>query len=331
MHITTEEYNFRMSDKEIKVILIILLVIIILGTTGLVMHIFNWWTVFWLMILNIGLGVKTKGAVTVAGAVFKAGGKKAIAVSAGGMLFKRHVIDLFGKFFAEHSVTRYKKNILDIMKIKFKEILTSTPIQRAKAVGSTLLTIPIVYLIWSKVITTGVQKLAYAIVYPIVAGIWTFLINTFGAMSNFFGFLFQVFALNWIITKLEQYTWGKKVIRVLDISISFLGDMMNYINKIFIWGGIDPKHIMIVYSIKFNRYLEKILDKGLNSHKKLKIRRDRHITAREALVYKREVYKNSKVKKENLIKKSKNIYRLKVKKNLTWQEKREKREKRKTI
>ena len=322
MHITTEEYNFRLTNKEMKLFIILLVLFAIIFIIIITIHIFDYWTILGLLALNIGLGVKTKGAVTVAGAIFKAGGKKAIAVSAGGMLFKRHIIDLFGKFFAEHSVVRYKKNSLSIVKMKLGEILNSSLIQRVKAIGTTLLSIPIVYLVWSKLITTAFQKVAYAIVYPIFAILWTFISTSFGAITNFIGFLFQVIVLNWVITKLERYTWGKKIIKSIDFIISFLGDAMNYINKAFILIGFDPKHKMIVWSIRLNRYLESILDKGNNQHKILLIRRERHITAREALISQRISYKDRRVKKENLWKKTKEIYRIKVKKKLTWQEKR---------
>lgn len=323
MYITTEEYNFRLTKEQIKLIIILGIILLFIISIVATIHVFNWGTLLGLLALNIGLGVKTKGAVTVAGAVFKAGGKKAIAVSAGGMLFKRHIIDLFSKFFAEHSVNRYKKNVIDIFKMKLKEIQNSTPIQRAKAIGTTLLSVPIVYLVWSKIITTGFQKIAYAIVYPIVATFWSALVSFFGAATNFIGFLFQVLALNWVITKLEDYTLGKKIVKGINNLISFLGDIMYYLNSMFIWIGFDPKHKMIVYSIKLNRYLESILDDGLNKHQRLQARRDRHTTIREALLSKRIFYKERRKKHKSLWKKTKIMYRQKVKKSYTWKEKRE--------
>jgi len=92
----------------------------------LVFKYLHWWDAIGLMVLNLGLGIKLHGAKTFAIAVAKSGGKKALAMTTAGVLVKRHLIDVMSKFFAEHSVGRYKDNIKKIFMMKFEDVKNSS-------------------------------------------------------------------------------------------------------------------------------------------------------------------------------------------------------------
>ena len=116
-----------------------LLILISLTFVALLIHYFGWWEAIGILFLKFGLGAKVSGAKSFAHAVVKAGGKKAIALATAGMLTKRHIIDILSKFFAEHSIKRYKKNLTLVMKKIFDEIRHSTPVKKLRAFGSMLL------------------------------------------------------------------------------------------------------------------------------------------------------------------------------------------------
>ena len=302
--------------------------IIVLSVIGIIIATIHYsvgWTVLGLLALKFGLGVKVGTAKTFAAGVIKAGGKKALLVTTGGMLLKRHMIDLSTKFFTDHSVTKYKKNIISVFKMKFENIKKSSRMQRAKAIGVTLLGGPVLYIFWTNALGAVVQKVFYKALYPIFLFVWTFIVNSLGFVGNIIGFLFQLIIINFVIDNLEKYKWGKALLKGVTNIIRFFGDLFTYVNKLFIFLGFDVRMLMIRFSIKFNNWLENILDKGLNSHKRLRMRRERHVTAFEEIKHKRKARKALRVKKVSMWKKTKTLWHKKVLKKTTWREQREKR------
>ena len=302
-------------------ILVLVTIVAIIAT----IHFSVGWTVLGLLALKFGLGVKIGTAKTFAAGVVKAGGKKALLFTTSGMLLKRHVIDLSTKFFTDHSVGKYKQNIVSVFKMKFEGIKNSSKIQRAKAIGVTLLGGPVLYLFWTKALGAVVQKVFYKALYPIFLFIWTFIINSLGFLGNAIGFIFQLVIINFVIDNLEKYWWGKAFLKGVTNIIRFFGDLFMYLNKVFIFLGFDVRMLMIRFSIKFNRWLEGILDKGLNKRQKLINRRNRHISTCKKINFKRKGRFKVREGKISSWKKMKGFMRTKVQKKLTWQEKREKR------
>ena len=300
------------------------IIFLLLFSIGIILF-FNYWGILGLLFMKLVLGMKVKGATTFGKALLKVGGKKVIFMASGGMLLKRHIIDTFSKFFAEHSIGKYKKNIGRVFKLKYEEMKNSTGIVKIRAMGTMLLSIPFVYFMWTKVIASFAQKFIYAALYPIVLGIWTFLISSFGIVSNFLTFLFQVIILNMGLNFLERYKWGRSFLKGIDITISFFGDIFGYINDFFIFLGFDPKHFMIKKSIDFNKWLEKIIDKKLNKRDRLLARRLRHITAHEQLKIRREAFKVKEETPKTVWKRTKILYKKKILKEVDWREKRAKR------
>lgn len=319
----TEEKMENAFISTIRNNLVLILSLGLVATTIGVFHYLGWWEVIGLVILNFGLGIKVKGATTLAATIAKSGGKKALFMTTGGVLLKRHIIDLSSKFFAEHSVSRYKSNIMKLIKMKINDIKNSTPMQKAKAIGSTLMSIPILYFFWSKVLGTAIQKFIYALVLPLFSALLNVIMTGFSFLAGLFVFILQLTFLNILIDKMEKSVWGKAILNAVMKIFSFLGDILDYMNKGFIWLGFDPKHYLILKSIHLNRWLEDKVNRGVNGHKRIEFRREFHMNCRDKLLMRRELKKApAKIKMK---KKVKELYRLKVKKKLTWKEKRQKR------
>ncbi len=294
-------------------LIIITTILLILG----VIHLFAWWEALGLIFLKFGLGANIAGAKTFAHAIIKVGGKKALATATAGMLAKRHIIDIFSKFFTEHSVNRYKKNLLNVIKRKLDELLHSPPMQRIRAFGSTLLSIPLVYFFWTKVLGTAIQKFVYALVVPLFSMLWNFLSAGFNILS----FIFKVLMLNVFFDALSHYSWGKKILYVLNLFISLIAKVFTFSNKLLEYIGLNPRRWLINHSQKFNHYLESILDSGLPHIEKVQNRRDRYINIVESISVKRFLYAEKKADvKLSFWKRTKKLYRKKILKEKHFRE-----------
>ena len=282
-------------------------------------YFFGWWEMLGILFLKFGLGAKVAGAKTFTHAIIKAGGKKAIVIATAGMLTKRHIIDIVSKFFNEHSVERYKKNLILVVKIKIMEIKESSIAKKIKAVGSTLLSIPVVYFFWTKVLGTAIQKFMYALVVPLVSATWGLLMVSI----NFLSFIFQVLMLNIFIETLARYKVGKIFILIIDKVVELTAKVLNILNTILSFIGVNPKAWLIKFSNKFNKWLESIIDKGLSPIGKLYNRRKRYINAVESISEKRYIYQESKKdKKRSYWQYIKKLYRKIVLKKRDWRESR---------
>lgn len=301
-------------------IIAITVISFIVGVLGL-FHYLAWWEAIGLLILKFGLGVKVGGAKTFAIAVAKSGGKKALLLTTTGVLLKRHIIDVTTKFFAEHSISRYKSNIFWVLKIWAKDLKNSPPMRKVKYVLGTLGSVPFVYALWAKVASAGVQK----IIYAVAVFIWGIISTSFNYLSGIISFILQVTFLNYFLKWLEGFKIGKLIIKFMFETIKILGQALDLLNDSLKWVGFDPKHYLIVYSIKFNRYLEKIIMRESNAYETIQRQRKTHCTSRELLLLKRAVHKEGKKKNISFAKKTKDLFNKKVLKQTTWQERREQR------
>ena len=302
-----------------------LVILVSLTLIALLIHFFGWWETLGILFLKFGLGAKVAGAKTFTQAMIKAGGKKAIAVATAGMLTKRHIIDLISKFFAEHSIKRYKRNLTLVLKKKFDEIKHSTPVKKLRAFGSMLLSVPMIYFFWTKVLGTAIQKFVYALVLPMATLLWNLVLTGI----NFLGFIFQILMLNIFLDTLASYSWGKKIIALIDDIVRLIGSMLSLLNTLFGYIGLNPKAWLVKLSNRFNRWLELILDKGLSPVARIQNRRYRHTNATEALRTKRYIYAQSKRNKQiSYWKYSRDLFEKKVLKKREWREKRIQRKKR---
>ena len=301
-----------------------LVILVSLTIIALLIHFFGWWETLGILFLKFGLGAKVAGAKTFTQAMIKAGGKKAIAVATAGMLTKRHIIDLISKFFAEHSIKRYKRNLTLVLKKKFDEIKHSTPVKKLRAFGSILLSVPMIYFFWTKVLGTAIQKFVYALVLPMATLLWNLVLTGI----NFLGFIFQILMLNIFLDTLASYSWGKKIIALIDDIVRLIGSMLSLLNTLFGYIGLNPKAWLVKLSNRFNRWLELILDKGLSPVARIQNRRYRHTNATEALRTKRYIYAQSKRNKQiSYWKYSRDLFEKKVLKKREWREKRIQRKK----
>ena len=279
----------------------------------------GWWETLGILFLKFGLGAKVAGAKSFTHAIIKAGGKKAIAAATAGMLAKRHIIDLISRFFAEHSIRRYKQNLMLVLARKYKEIRDSTPVKKLKAFGSMLLSIPIVYFFWTKVLGTAIQKFVYALVLPLLTLVWRLILTSF----NFLGFLFEILMLNLLIEALKNYRWGQIFIGLIDHTIHLIGGIFNLLNALLGYIGLNPKAWLVRASIRFNKWLESILDRGLSKITKVQKGRDRYINAIEALSEKRYLYRQAKCEKKiSYWRYTKKLFIRRVLKREGWRERR---------
>ena len=296
----------------------------------------GWWETLGILFLKFGLGAKVAGAKSFTHAIIKAGGKKAIAVATVGMLTKRHIIDLVSRFFAEHSIKRYKRNLLLLLGKKYDEIRHSTPVMKIKAFGSMLLSIPVVYFFWTKVLGTAIQKFVYALVLPMITLIWRVILSSF----NFLGFLFEILMLNLLLEALKNYRWGKRLIALIDHAMELVGTLFTLFNNLLGYIGLNPRGWLVKRSIRFNKWLESILDKGLSKITRVQVGRDRYINAMEALSEKRYLYARSRCEKQiSYWRYTKKLFRKRLLKESDWREVRrerkmkreERREKRRSV
>ncbi len=302
------------------------MLVISLVTVGIILALatwLKWWEVLGLLILKFGLGIKVKGATTVAATIAKSGGKKALLITTTGVLIKRHVIDLGSKFFAEHSIARYKKNIVLLIKYKIKKIMQSSRAQKIKLIFKSISVLPAGYFVWAKLLGTALQKTLYALVAPVIAILWDFALQGLNFFTGIVTFIMQIAILNIFIERMYNNRFGIWVIKWVTKLFEFLGCILEYLNRISTWMGFDPKHTLVTTSLKFNRYLEGLIYKDNNSSMRLKFRREVHKTSREKLIIERAQQKEQPI---SLVKQAKEKYRIYVSKNLTYKERRKKRQ-----
>jgi hypothetical protein len=317
------------KDKSINWIKLnksILIILIGFSLLFSLIYYFNWWEVIGILFLKFGLGAKVAGAKNFTKAIAKAGGLKIIAMSTATMLTKRHIIDITSKFFIKHSVERYKKNLVHVFKIKWGDFKNSSFMKKVQAAFLFLMSFPLFYFFWTKVLGTAIQKFVYALIIPIFSFIWTFIKGSF----NFIGLIFEVIALNVFLNSIAQYEWGQKVLKGIDNIIHFIVSIFsfisNFITYIFDLLGFkfNLKSYLISKSLRFNKWLEKIIDKGLNFINKTQNKRDRYVNGVEKISEKRHIYSQvQKDKKIKFWKTFKRSFKNRFFYNKTWEEKRE--------
>jgi hypothetical protein len=319
------KHSFLTLEAWIHKHLTSILMLLSLAVIVFLVYFFGWWETIGILFLKFGLGAKVAGAKTFTHAIIKAGGKKAIVLATAGMLTKRHIIDLISKFFTKHSIDRYKKNLIIVIKLKIMEIKESSIAKKLKAIGSTLLSIPIVYFFWTKVLGTAIQKFIYALVVPLISAIWSVLTVSL----NFLSFIFQVLMLNVFIETLAKYKVGKVIIYIIDKAVVLTAKVLNIFNSLLSIVGINPKIWLIKLSNMFNRWLESIIDKGLNYTSKLYNRRKRYVNAVESVSEKRYIFKEQKKdKKSSNWVQIQQLYKRVILKEKLWRDNRAKRLKR---
>jgi len=181
--------------------------------------------------------------------------------------------------------------------------------------------LPILYFVWYKVLGTAIQKLIYGLLYPLFAIFIEYIATGFNFMVGLVGFIFQLTLLNYLIDWMEKRPFGKAIIKGITSFIKAFGNIFDFINSGFKIVGVDPKHALIIYSIKLNRWLERIINKHSNARDRLCSRRLIHLTSREMIISKRNARKQDK--KEGLHKKAKRLFDEKVLKKKTWKQRRE--------
>lgn len=310
-------------SKKNKALLVIL---ISFGVITIATFYFEWWGILGILFIKFGLGVKVGTVKTFAKAVAKAGGKKVIATATVGMLIKRHMIDVASKFFAKHSVGRYKKNLTSYFKLIWKDIKNMPLSKKIQRFGASILAVPAFYFFWTKVLGTAVQKIVYALIVPLLTFIWTFITASFNFITNSIVFILEILFLSSLLNALEKFTFGKKFLDLIDYVVGLVGKLLNWINYLLIRLGIDPKAWLIRLSNKFNKWLEDKIDNGLNKVLRVDSRRFRYINGIEKISEKRILfYRKKSDKKVSLWKEIKINFSKKVLKKTNWKDKREKR------
>ena len=295
--------------------------------TGVVLHYLQWWEILGLFALKFILGIKVKGAKTLGAAIIKAGGKKAVLFTATSVMIKRHVIDLISKFFVEHSVGRYSISLKKIFQSKYEDIKGSKLSKKIQSGFFFLASLPILSYMWTNVLSSVMQKVFYKLFYPVILFVWTLISSSFGFISSFISFLFQLIIISVVRDNLEKSYIGRKVLKAADAVVYLFGNILNMMNKLFNMIGLDPKHFLISSSLKMNRWLEAVLDKGKNAREKVLIKRERRINKYEAIAIKRAEFKKKREKTVPFKKKMTDLVNKKILNKKDWREKRVEREK----
>lgn len=301
-------------EKHFKALLIVAIIIGI----GLIFYIFKWWEAIGLFVLKFGLGIKTAGAKSFAVAVAKSGGKKALMLTTGGVLLKRFIIDTVSAFITEHSVSRYKKNVGLYLKYQIKRLIASTWIQKIKGIILTLTAGWSLQFVVLKVIGSMAQKVLYAVFASLVS----LISSSMNFVWNVVSFFIQVKLLGMFIDFMEKYQVGKDVIKYAVKLGSIIGRGFNWVNATLVKIGFDPKHWLIKHSIRFNRYIELKIYKDRNAHQLVQVRRKIHINDRELIYCVRAARVEARIKQPSNMQKVRELYRLKILRKKTWQEKR---------
>lgn len=293
-----------------------------LSVVGVLFWVFDWYGVVGIFLLKSGLGLKVGAAKTFGAAFVKAGGYKVVAGATTGVLAKRFMIDKFQQNMNTHFISRWKNNAVALAKKQFSKIKTTSAVVKIQALIASILSIPAIYFIWTKVLGVAIQKFLYKLALPIGLFIWTMIIESMSFITNFITFAFQLVVINFMFGWLDKFTLGRKFLSGMRNLISFIANIFDNINSGFKIFGFDPKHYVALKAIAFNLWLQDKLDSDLNARNKLIVRRARRLNPVEAIALKRKCRTVKKEKKRNLMKKAKMLFKSKVLKHKTWKEKR---------
>lgn len=290
--------------KKVLLIVTVSLLIVIL------IYIFGYWEILALIFIKFGLGIKLKGITTLAGAMVKIGGKKALVYSTMGMLLKRYLIDVFSKFFIKHSVTRYKNTLIHIIHLKINDVKNASIIKKINAIVGLFLSIPMIYIFWTKFLSVAIQKIAYAFIYPLLSFLFSLLSYSFTFLSSFFTTIFEILLLGFFIEYMKRFYFGKEILKKVDNFFRLIWKLIIFIDSILNHFHLSPRTQLIIYSNKINKKLEEYIDKGINSINKITRNRLRYVSIIEKISQKRFYYQKSKKRvynQENFYKKTLNF------------------------
>lgn len=261
--------------------------LIAMTTSIFIVYFFEFYESIGLLFIQFGLGIKLTGVKTLAGAILKMGGKKALVYSTIGMLLKRHALDVSSKFFVEHSVSRYKDNLVILMKMKIEDIKRAPLVQKIKVSLTTFFSIPIVYLFWTKFLGATIQKIIYAFIYPLFTLLMSMLTVGLQFFASAGAFVFELLMIGVFIEIIKGFTFGKKILSYVDKGIVFVFGLIIWIEKKLNRYGVSPKQHLINVSKKINSYIENIIDKNISFIDKLERNNMRYVNIVEELSQRR--------------------------------------------
>ena len=314
--------------------------------------------------MKVGLGINVGAAKTVGAVIAKVGMLK-VTGAVVLMIVKRVLLDKTSKFFIDHGVSRFIKNLLSVLKIKFTEFKNTNIITKIYAALAGILTTLIGYFTVTQFLASMMQKFIVSFVLPFFSLVFSLIITLFAQIIGFFisgaMLLIQVLALNTILNWIQKWSFGKKLMKgidwIIEVSLNFLNRIneiikkvhidtkkwffylarkVKWFRKIFIYLGLkidikfdpNPKRRLIRLSKRFDKWLLSIIDSGLNVIDKFDKKRERFVNPIEFISFKRKLrYDSRKQKKVTFFKKHKKKFlKFKIFSKKGWKDKRKEKE-----
>ena len=245
-------------------------------------------------------------------------GYKRLFVSIFWVIFKRFLIDQVTLYFKRHSLKRFKKNLVEVLELKLKEIKNTTIVKKVLAIFSFLVGGSFFYYLLTTYIGKILIGLLQKLFYVLILFLGKFITLVFGLTVFVFSSIIQIFFVVKIINYIEKF-WIVKVF--YSIVTYIFRKILNIIDFTF---GTKVHLNLIKLSRKIDNYFASILDKNFSSYEVIQRRRDRYINSYEYISVQRERYILKKAEKnKTTIKYYNKLFKKYINKDKTWREKRE--------
>lgn len=251
-------------------------------------------------------------------AIVKKVGYKKLFVSIFWVLIKRFLIDQVTLYFKKHSLKRFKKNLLEVIRLKLHEIKNTSFMKKIVATTSFFVGGTFFYYVLSSYIGKILIGIFQKIFYILILFLGKFLTLVFGLTVFLFGSVIQIFFVVKIINYIEKF-W---IVQAFYSFITFIfRKTLNIFDNIF---GTKVHLNLIKLSRKIDEYFASILDKNFSAYEVIQRKRDRYINAYEYISIQREKYILKKREKSSLgvLKYYDKFFKKYINKKKTWREKR---------
>ncbi|GGD36147.1 hypothetical protein GCM10012288_07680 [Malaciobacter pacificus] len=199
-------------------------------------------------------------------------GYKKFFISIIWVIIKRFFIEQVTNYFKKHSFERFKKNFLEVLKLKANEIKNTTFMKKIAAVLYFFLGGSFFYYILTTYIGKIIIGLLQKVFYVLILFIGKFLTLVFGLSIFIFSSVIQIFFVIKIINYIERF-W---IVKAFYSSVLYLfRKILNIFDFVF---GTKIHLNLIKLSRRVDEYFASILDKNFSAYEIIQRRRDRYIT-----------------------------------------------------
>jgi len=245
-------------------------------------------------------------------------GYKKLFVSIFWVILKRFLIDQVTNYFKKHSLKRFKRNLLEVLDLKLKEIKNTTIVKKIVATTSFLLGGTFFYYILTTYIGKILIGIFQKIFYILILFLSKFITLIFGLSVFIFSSVIQIFFVVKVINYIEKF-W---IVKTFYAFVTFVfRKMLKIVDYTF---GTKIHLNLIKLSRKIDQYFASILDKNFTIYEVVQRKRDRYINSFEYISVQRERYILKKREQNNasVLKYYNRVLKKYLYKEKTWKEKR---------